>query len=163
MAIPTIVAATVVFLSVSAYGQSDETCVAYMEADAAYESAINGDEDVVKSSWEYISAGNAWLLAVGEVQNLLNLQREAENHIEARRLLREVEKALEVSFSAQEASINARKKYEKALAGARAKLNPARDSAYRAAYGGPTSDLITTQATPSLSSFSGIGGVLSAT
>ena len=136
-----LIVAIAVFLSAPAYAQSDETCVAYMEADVAYESAVNRDGDVVKSSWAYISASNTWLSAVGEVQNRLNVQREAENHIEARRLLREVEKALEISFSAQEAVSNARKKYEKFLAVARAKFKLARDSAYRAAYGGPTSDI----------------------
>ena len=39
MTAPTITAVMVIFLSVSAYAQSDETCIAYMEADAIYKIA----------------------------------------------------------------------------------------------------------------------------
>ena len=39
--------------------QSDEACIAYMEADVEYEAAVNGDQDVGKSAWAYILANNA--------------------------------------------------------------------------------------------------------
>ena len=128
-------------LSVSAYAQSDETCIAYMEADAAYKAVVYRDEEVVKSSWAYISASNAWAEAVGKAKRRSDSQREAYNLDEARRLLREVEEALEKSINSMEAVSKARKTYEKSLAVARAKFDPARDAAYRAAYGGPTSDV----------------------
>ena len=54
-----LIVAMAIFLSVSAYAQSDETCIAYMEADAEYESSVNGDKDVGESAWAYVLAVNA--------------------------------------------------------------------------------------------------------
>ena len=141
---PFIVVIALLF-SVSSYAQSDETCVAYMEADAAYEAAVNKNEDVVNSSWASISATNSLLLSIEEGQSLRIAAIEAQaNRLDPQRFdkaSRLREKALEKVNRASEAAGKARKEYEKFLAAARAKFDPIRDAAYRAAYGGPTSNV----------------------
>ena len=143
---PTIVAA-MVFLSVSAYAQSDETCVAYMEADAVFEPARHKYQSALAAANKATaSAMAAWeAVQYAEVVHEVRLHN-AENPayanlpdlIDHESAKRDLEIAL---AKARAASATSRKAWDTfaAIADSTELARTKRSRTYLLAYKGPTS------------------------
>lgn len=121
-------AASVAAIPLPGAAQSDETCIAYMEADAAYESSLAAE--LVSPTVR--AASRHWTEAIG-------ILREATEKLDANKSSDEFRIAEETWFEAVAAVLEAQESIAKLEAAARAEAEPARDAAYRAAYIGPTS------------------------
>ena len=142
-----IIAAVVVFLSVQAYAQSDETCVAYMEADAVFEptrrkyqsalAAANNATDSAMSAWEAAQYAEAFY----EVP-LHNAENPAYASLPDLTDHESAKRDLEIALAkARAASATSRKAWDifAAIVDSIESARTKRNRAYLLAYKGPTS------------------------